>query len=75
MSGGGRVGGGFGWVQGLVLAARNHLLDLLAAEATAHLDLFCTANTHASCMNTSLHVSGSTTVNRSGHSSFFAMYV
>ena len=35
----------FGRVHGFVLTAGNHLLDLLAAEAAAHLDLFCTVHT------------------------------
>ena len=43
---GGPSVGGFGRVHDFVLTAGNHLLDLLAAEAAAHLDFFCTVHTH-----------------------------
>ena len=48
---GGPSVGGFGRVHGFVLTAGNHLLDLLAAEAAAHLDFFCTVHT-TTCTHT-----------------------
>ena len=44
--GAGAGGGRFGWVHGLILTAGDDFFDLLATEATAHLDLFCTAHTN-----------------------------